>query len=147
MGLSLGLDLQGGGHLVYQANLTDPETGAVLEVSEDQMESLKRAIERRVNSAGLGEPIIQILGDDRLLVQLPGVTDLQRAKDLIGRDRKTGVQAPRAQCPQRSRRDLHRRRGSASPWTFCPSRTWKKTSRVETETESEDEAGGDRDGI
>ena len=84
LGLSLGLDLQGGGHLVYQANLTDPETGAVLEVSEDQMESLKRAIERRVNSAGLGEPIIQILGDDRLLVQLPGVTDLQRAKDLIG---------------------------------------------------------------
>ena len=84
LGLSLGLDLQGGGHLVYQANLTDPETGEVQEPSEDQMESLKRAIERRVNSAGLGEPIIQILGSDRLLVQLPGVTDLQRAKDLIG---------------------------------------------------------------
>ena len=84
LGLSLGLDLQGGGHLVYQANLTDPETGEVLEVSEDQMESLKRAIERRVNSAGLGEPIIQILGADRLLVQLPGVSDLQRARDLIG---------------------------------------------------------------
>ena len=84
LGLSLGLDLQGGGHLVYQANLTDPETGEVLEVSEDQMESLKRAIERRVNSAGLGEPIIQVLGTDRLLVQLPGVSDLQRARDLIG---------------------------------------------------------------
>ena len=48
------------------------------------MESLKRAIERRVNSAGLGEPIIQVLGTDRLLVQLPGVSDLQRARDLIG---------------------------------------------------------------
>ena len=84
LGLSLGLDLQGGGHLVYQANLTDPETGESLEVTEDQMESLKKAIERRVNSAGLGEPIIQILGADRLLVQLPGVSDLQRAKDLIG---------------------------------------------------------------
>ena len=84
LGLSLGLDLQGGGHLVYQANLTDPETGEVLEVSEEQMESLKRAIERRVNSAGLGEPIIQVLGTDRLLVQLPGVSDLQRARDLIG---------------------------------------------------------------
>jgi preprotein translocase subunit SecD len=84
LGLSLGLDLQGGGHLVYQANLTDPETGEVLQVSEEQMESLKKAIERRVNSAGLGEPIIQILGADRLLVQLPGVSDLQRAKDLIG---------------------------------------------------------------
>ena len=84
LGLSLGLDLQGGGHLVYQANLTDPETGEVREVSEEQMESLKRAIERRVNSAGLGEPIIQVLGTDRLLVQLPGVSDLQRARDLIG---------------------------------------------------------------
>ena len=93
LGLSLGLDLQGGGHLVYQANLTDPETGEALtdretgeplEVTEEQMESLKRAIERRVNSAGLGEPIIQILGADRLLVQLPGVSDLQRAKDIMG---------------------------------------------------------------
>ena len=93
LGLSLGLDLQGGGHLVYQANLTDPETGEaridpdtgeVIEVTKDQMESLKKAIERRVNSAGLGEPIIQILGSDRLLVQLPGVTDLQRAKEIIG---------------------------------------------------------------
>ncbi len=84
LGLSLGLDLQGGGHLVYQANLTDRETGEVLEVSSDQMESLKRTIERRVNGAGLGEPIIQILGADRLLVQLPGVSDLERAKAYIG---------------------------------------------------------------
>ena len=84
LGLSLGLDLQGGGHLVYQANLTDPDTGEVLEVTPEQMDSLKRTIERRVNGAGLGEPIIQILGDDRLLVQLPGVSDLERAKSYIG---------------------------------------------------------------
>ena len=84
LGLSLGLDLQGGGHLVYQANLTDPDTGESLEVSADQMESLKRTIERRVNGAGLGEPIIQILGADRLLVQLPGVSELERAKAYIG---------------------------------------------------------------
>ena len=84
LGLSLGLDLQGGGHLVYQANLTDPDTGEPLDVSSEQMESLKRTIERRVNGAGLGEPIIQILGDDRLLVQLPGVGDLERAKAYIG---------------------------------------------------------------
>ena len=84
LGLSLGLDLQGGGHLVYQANLTDPDTGESVAVTEDQMESLKRTIERRVNGAGLGEPIIQILGDDRLLVQMPGVSDLERAKSYIG---------------------------------------------------------------
>ena len=84
LGLSLGLDLQGGGHLVYQANLTDPDTGEVIQVTPEQMDSLKRTIERRVNGAGLGEPIIQILGADRLLVQLPGVSDLQRAKSYIG---------------------------------------------------------------
>ena len=84
LGLSLGLDLQGGGHLVYQANLTDSDTGESIEVSSEQMESLKRTIERRVNGAGLGEPIIQILGSDRLLVQMPGVSDLERAKAILG---------------------------------------------------------------
>ena len=84
LGLSLGLDLQGGGHLVYQANLTDSDTGESIEVSTEQMESLKRTIERRVNGAGLGEPIIQILGSDRLLVQMPGVSDLERAKAILG---------------------------------------------------------------
>ena len=84
LGLSLGLDLQGGIHLVYQANLADPDTGEPVEVSPDQMEALQRAIERRVNSSGLGEPIIQILGEDRLLIQLPGVRDRDRAVSLIG---------------------------------------------------------------
>ncbi len=84
LGLSLGLDLQGGSHLVYQAALTDPVTGAPVEVTQDQMDALKLTIERRVNSSGLGEPIIQLLGSDRLLIQLPGVSDPDRAKRLIG---------------------------------------------------------------
>ena len=75
LGLSLGLDLQGGSHLVYQAALKDPDTGLPKAVTSDQMASLVRTIERRINSSGLGEPIIQILGEDRLLVQLPGVRD------------------------------------------------------------------------
>ncbi|MEC8890887.1 MAG: protein translocase subunit SecD, partial [Chloroflexota bacterium] len=84
LGLSLGLDLQGGSHLVYQAALRDQQTGEPIEVSEDQMHSLVKTIERRINSSGLGEPIIQILGNDRLLIQLPGVRDPGRAKTLIG---------------------------------------------------------------
>ncbi|MXX54130.1 MAG: hypothetical protein F4Z35_09520, partial [Dehalococcoidia bacterium] len=80
LGLSLGLDLQGGSHLVYQTNLVDPNTGARVEVTQDQLDALKLNIERRVNSSGLGEPIIQILGTDRLLVQLPGLDDPARAK-------------------------------------------------------------------
>ena len=84
LGLSLGLDLQGGSHLVYRAALTDPETGESITVTKDQMEALKRTIERRVNASGLGEPIIQLLGTDRLLIQLPGVSDTARAKSFIG---------------------------------------------------------------
>ena len=82
LGLTLGLDLQGGSHLIYQA--INPETGVPGGITEDQMKSLSRTIERRVNASGLGEPIIQILGEDRLLIQLPGIRDPGRAKALIG---------------------------------------------------------------
>ena len=83
LGLKLGLDLQGGSHLVYQAVLTNA-AGEPIAPTADQMDSLRRIIERRVNETGLGEPIIQTLGDDRLLVQLPGVDDPVRAKTIIG---------------------------------------------------------------
>ena len=82
LGLSLGLDLQGGSHLIYQA--LNPETGSSEGITSDQMESLSKTIERRINSSGLGEPIIQIFGEDRLLIQLPGIKDPGRAKALIG---------------------------------------------------------------
>ena len=82
LGLELGLDLQGGSHLVYQA--VDSETGDPIIPRQEQMDSLKQSIERRVNASGLGEPIIQLLGDNRLLIQLPGVRDTKRTKSLIG---------------------------------------------------------------
>ena len=89
LGLTLGLDLQGGSHLVYQANLfSEPDdediTGERIPPSADQMDALKRTIERRLNSSGLGEPILQVVGEDRLLVQIPGVSDPDTAKTLIG---------------------------------------------------------------
>ncbi len=88
LGLSLGLDLQGGSHLVYQVDQdklpVNPITGETIQPDEDQMDALLSIIERRVNSAGLGEPILQLLGDDRLLIQLPGIRDPGRAKALIG---------------------------------------------------------------
>ena len=82
LGLKLGLDLQGGSHLVYQAR--DNETGEPVVPEPQTMEALKRSIEKRVNASGLGEPIIQLLGEDRILIQLPGIEDLERAKSLIG---------------------------------------------------------------
>ena len=84
LGIELGLDLRGGSELRYQANLTDKVTGERLQPTSDQMSALKRSIEHRAAASGFGEPTIQILGDDRLLVQLPGVKDLTRAKEIIG---------------------------------------------------------------
>ena len=69
LGLRLGLDLEGGSHLVYQAL---PEDGSESPTS-DQMEGVIQTIERRVNAFGVAEPIIQSMGADRVLVQLPGV--------------------------------------------------------------------------
>ncbi len=83
LGLKLGLDLQGGSHLVYEAALTDA-SGERIQPTAEQMSSLRQIIERRANQTGLGEPIIQTLGEDRLLVQLPGVDDPARAKAIIG---------------------------------------------------------------
>ena len=88
LGLTLGLDLQGGSHLVYQANLlSEPEDGTMgtqIPPTADQMDAVKRIIERRLNSSGLGEPIVQVLGEDRLLIQIPGVSDPDSAKAYIG---------------------------------------------------------------
>ncbi len=78
LGLQLGLDLAGGSHLVYQAG--DEET----EPTEEQMVGLERIIRRRVDKLGASEPNIQRLGNNRILIQLPGVFNVQRAKDLIG---------------------------------------------------------------
>ncbi len=78
LGLRLGLDLAGGTQLVYQAGSDD------LAPTDEQMEGLVGTITRRIDRLGVAEPSIQRLGDDRLLIQLPGVEDVQQAKDLIG---------------------------------------------------------------
>ena len=84
----LGLDLSGGTQLVYRADLSNITGGDV----EDSMASLRDTIERRVNLFGVSEPIVQTqrggtLGgatEERLIVELPGITDTQKAIDLIG---------------------------------------------------------------
>ncbi|OGH71529.1 MAG: protein-export membrane protein SecD [Candidatus Magasanikbacteria bacterium RIFCSPLOWO2_01_FULL_43_20b] len=80
---NLGLDLQGGAHLVYQADVSQidaNERGAAVEGVRD-------VIERRVNALGVSEPIVQTtkVGDSyRIIVELPGVTDINQAIQMIG---------------------------------------------------------------
>lgn len=73
-----GLDLKGGLQVLLASDLP----GGVVP-TEAQMESAKRIIEDRVNGLGVSEPIVQQQSDNRILVELPGVTDRQLAIDLI----------------------------------------------------------------
>ncbi len=70
----LGLDLKGGVHVVLQAR---PAPGQ--KVDSEVLSGLRDTIERRVNGLGVSEPIIQTQGNDKIVVELPGVQDPEQA--------------------------------------------------------------------
>jgi preprotein translocase subunit SecD len=83
----LGLDLSGGSHLIYKADVSGVPEGQI----SDSMNALRDVIERRVNLFGIAEPIIQIQqssfisgGEEKLIVDLPGISDLEKATEMIG---------------------------------------------------------------
>lgn len=83
----LGLDLSGGTHLVYHADVSKVATNEV----KDSMSALRDVIERRVNLFGVSEPVVAVQdggfsnrGEERLIVDLPGVTDVAKAVAMIG---------------------------------------------------------------
>ena len=78
--LNLGLDLQGGMHLVLEVDkskLSDDE-------ASDAVDRALQIIRNRVDQFGVTEPSIQREGEDRIIVQLPGVQDALQAKSLVG---------------------------------------------------------------
>lgn len=85
----LGLDLAGGTELVYKADTSKIAPGDI----NDSMNTLRDVIERRVNIFGVSEPLVQVeqasalagTGEHRLIVELPGVTDIDQAIALIGK--------------------------------------------------------------
>lgn len=86
----LGLDLGGGTHLTYKADTSNVSPEEI----ESSLDSLRRTIERRVNTFGVSEPIVQIErgglfsskeNKDRLIIELPGVTDVEEAIAAIGK--------------------------------------------------------------
>lgn len=83
----LGLDLSGGTHLVYKADVSLVDSSEI----NNSMEALRDVIERRINVFGVSEPIVQVqnggfsnAGEERLIVDLPGVTDVSQAIEMIG---------------------------------------------------------------
>lgn len=75
-----GLDLQGGTHVVLEA-VDTPEA----KVDEDAVQRVVKIIEKRVNEIGLTEPIIQRQGERRIIVELPGISEPEKAIQMLGK--------------------------------------------------------------
>jgi protein-export membrane protein SecD len=80
-GIKYGLDLQGGMHLVLEVD--DPDGTMTSEARADHIERSERIIRTRIDEFGVEEPLIQRVGNERLIIELPGMQDEGRAKALI----------------------------------------------------------------
>ncbi len=76
----LGLDLQGGAQLTLQVKTTEK----VKEITPRVLEAVQRVVEGRINGLGVSESLVQTVGEDQILVQLPGVDDPQQAERVLG---------------------------------------------------------------
>ena len=79
---SLGLDLQGGVHLVYEADMSNIKS----ENQKEALEGIQDVIKKRIDAYGVAEPVVQTsqFGNvHRLIVELPGVSDVEEAKNII----------------------------------------------------------------
>jgi preprotein translocase subunit SecD len=76
----LGLDLQGGSQLTIQVKPT-PE---IPKITEKELDAVLRVVEGRINGLGVSEPVVQKVGNDKILVQLPGVKDPEQAERVLG---------------------------------------------------------------
>ena len=80
VGVNLGLDLQGGSYLVLEAQDT-----STVKVTADAVDAAMRVIENRIDQLGVAEPTLQRQGSRRIVVELPGIQDPERAIALIGK--------------------------------------------------------------
>ncbi len=74
----LGLDLQGGTELIYEADLSQSDN----KISD--LENLKSVFRSRIDELGVAEPTIQSIGTNRVLIELPGIKDIDQAVERIG---------------------------------------------------------------
>ena len=87
--LTLGLDLRGGSHLLLEVDTSElvaNKNPALHEqIVRDAVEQSLEVVRRRLDETGMVEPMITRQGSDSILVQLPGVTDRERALEIISK--------------------------------------------------------------
>src|SRR5690606_3229613 len=100
----LGLDLSGGSQLTYGADVSQVSPGGV----KDAMASLRDVIERRINLFGVAESTVQVEqgsfateGQERLLIELPGITDIEKAIAMIGQTPRLEFKTERPEGPEK----------------------------------------------
>src|SRR6185436_16120512 len=79
--INMGLDLRGGVHLALEI---DQSRGTVPDCA-DAIRRAERVVRTRINEFGTTEPVVQVAGNCRLIVELPGVNDVARAKAVVQR--------------------------------------------------------------
>ena len=79
--IKLGLDLQGGMHLVLEVD--DPEGTLTADARSDAIDRAERILRTRIDEFGVAEPLIQKIGSERIVIELPGNEDEDRAKNVI----------------------------------------------------------------
>jgi len=79
--LKLGLDLQGGMHLAVEID----ESGGPVANRADALDRAETVIRSRIDEFGVAEPLIQRVGADRIIIELPGITDPDQAKGIVER--------------------------------------------------------------
>jgi preprotein translocase subunit SecD len=84
MNTTLGLDLRGGFEILYEVSPLNPNQ----KLTKDTLNAAVTAINSRVNVLGVSEPDIKVEGTDRIRVQLAGVTDQKKARDIVGKPAK-----------------------------------------------------------
>lgn len=78
--IPLGLDLVGGSRIVLEAQTTE----TISKITQDMMDGLKSALESRVNALGVSETMVQQMGERRLLIEIPNVSDPKLAREFLG---------------------------------------------------------------
>ena len=78
--IPLGLDLVGGSRIVLEAQTTE----TISKITQEMMDGLKSALENRVNALGVSETMVQQMGDKRLLIEIPNVSDPKLAREFLG---------------------------------------------------------------
>lgn len=105
-GFKLGLDLSGGTSLVYRADVSNIDESEI----NDAMDSLRDVIERRINLFGVSETTVLVQdasfineGENRIVIELPGVTDINEAVSMIGQTPLLQFKTERPEGPEQDK--------------------------------------------